>query len=125
MNTKDMPGYFDGMQRAKPNEPVFPLRGHDTIAPKVVHYWVQLRREEINRAFHAGEITDEKRTLELIQCREAEEIAWSMVEWQKQEHGEAEELEAKARYDDIRDAHTKLHNSIAEVSAAAREVLAP
>ena len=144
MSTKTEPGPFDGMAKAEPDEPVFTLRAHDPLAPGLVHEWVRLRREEIGRAHAAGEINDAKRELELIQCREAEEIAWSMKDWRtgmapitpvekKAEKPAAysghasseEELAAKARYDAIKAAGSLLNNAIAGVTDAATDHLAP
>lgn len=143
MSTKTEPGPFDGMARAEPDEPVFTLRAHDPLAPGLVHEWVRLRREEIGRAHAAGEINDAKRELELIQCREAEEIAWSMKDWrtgmapivveEKAEKPAAysghasseEELAAKARYDAIKAAGSLLNNAIAGITDAATDHLAP
>lgn len=143
MSTKTEPGPFDGMARAEPDEPVFTLRAHDPLAPGLVHEWVRLRREEIGRAHAAGEINDVKRELELIQCREAEEIAWSMKDWrtgmapivveEKAEKPAAysghasseEELAAKARYDAIKAAGSLIHNAIAGITDAATDYLAP
>lgn len=143
MSTKTQPGPSDGMARAEPDEPVFTLRAHDPLAPGLVHEWVRLRREEIGRAHAAGEINDAKRELELIQCREAEEIAWSMKDWrtgmapivveEKAEKPAAysghasseEELAAKARYDAIKAAGSLLNNAIAGITDAATEHLAP
>lgn len=97
MSTKTEPGPFDGMARAEPDEPVFTLRAHDPLAPGLVHEWADRRRKAIREAFAREEITEAKRDLELLQCREAEEIAWSMDAWRKGEIAQiAEALEAEA-----------------------------
>lgn len=97
MSTKDLPGPFDGMERARPGEPVFTLRAHDALASVLVHEWVSRRRKIIREAAERGELTEAKRELELIQCREAEELAWSMEAWRKGEIAErVEELEEPA-----------------------------
>lgn len=88
MSTKEAPGPFDGMERARPGEPVFTLRAHDPLAPGLVHEWVDRRRKAIREAFGREEITEAKRELELLQCREAEELAWSMEAWRKGELAE-------------------------------------
>lgn len=80
MSTKTEPGPFDGMARAEPDEPVFTLRAHDPLAPGLVHEWVDRRRKAIREAFTRGEMSEAKRELELIQCKEAEELAWSMAQ---------------------------------------------
>src|SRR5690242_3716275 len=78
VSTKDSPGAFDGMERAAPGEPVFTLRAHDRLSTELVLEWCARKRELIlaDRA-----IGDGKRALELIQVRDAEEIAWAMADW--------------------------------------------
>jgi len=147
MSTKGAPGPFDGMERAAPGEPVFTLRAHDPLASGLVLEWVDRRRKAIREAFAREEISEAKRDLELIQCREAEELAWSMDAWRKGElaaraeelegavalpptsysgnaHSE-EELAAKLRYDAIRAAGALLSNAVAGITDAAKEHLAP
>lgn len=133
MSTKEEPGPFDGMVRAQPHEPVFTLRAHDVLAPGLVHEWVRLRRESLVRS----SLSPEKMELELIQCREAEEIAWSMKDWREgtapieevaeakpvpnysgNEHS-AEELAAKRRYDVTKAACSVLNNAVSDLTDAA------
>ena len=146
MSTKAEPGPFDGMAKAAPDEPVFTLRAHDPLAPVLVHEWVDCRRKAIREAFGREEITEAKRELELLQCREAEELAWSMEAWRKGEIGKLaealeeraappaaysghtasdEELTAKVRYDAIKAAGSLLSNAIAGITDAATDHLAP
>lgn len=135
VSTKEHPGAFDGMERALPGEPVFTLRAHDVLAAPLVHEWVARKRHLITHS----DMPEEKRTAELIQCREAEEIAFAMADWhsgmaeaepEKPKPGytghqsDAAELEAKARWDAIKGAATRLHNSVAEITEAA-ELLEP
>lgn len=133
MSTKTEPGAFDGMERAEPDEPVFTLRAHDDLAAGLVMEWVRMRRA----AVMASNLPPEKEELELVQCREAEEVAWSMREWRagasaKAEGSEdqpaakysghtssAEELAAKARYDVVKGSASKLHNCLSEAIDAA------
>lgn len=136
MSTKEEPGPFDGMARAEPDEPVFTLRAHDALAPGLVHEWVRQRREVIGRA----DYPEEKRELELIQCREAEEIAWSMADWRNGSRpveeaatdklspnysgntSSVEEIAAKRRYDVTKGAVATLHNALAEITDAANNL---
>lgn len=130
-STKAEPGPFDGMERAAPDEPVFTLRAKDVLAPDLIHTWVRQRREAIARA----DLHEEKRTLELIQAREAEALAWAMVDWrngqnevppvevaQPQRYSgstmDADELAAKARFDRTKGACRQLNNSVAECTEA-------
>lgn len=139
-STKAEPGAFDGMERAAPDEPVFTLRAKDPLAAILVREWVALRRASITSAYEHGQIPEAKRELELIQCREAEEIAFQMEDWQSgnvtaeeapKEEARATteamseaELAAKARYDTIKAAVSTLNNAVAEVTGAA-EALEP
>lgn len=135
MSTKTEPGPFDGLERAQPDEPVFTLRAHDVLAAPLVHEWVRRRREAIIK----GDLPPEKEELELIQCREAEEVAFAMVDWRKGVESvktdpeakpatsplysghtsSAEELAAKARHDVVKGASNVLHNALSEVTDAA------
>lgn len=146
MSTKMEPGPFDGMARAEPDEPVFTLRAHDPLASILVHEWVDRRRKAIREAFTRGEMSEAKRELELIQCKEAEELAWSMDAWRKGELAERaaeleeaatkpvpysghasseEELAAKAVYDAIKAACQLINNAVAGITDAATDHLAP
>jgi acetylornithine deacetylase/succinyl-diaminopimelate desuccinylase-like protein len=85
-NTKEIPGPFDGLTRAKPGEPVFPLQGGDPQAAGLVRQWVQVRRDA------AAKMPEGKdRDLELLRCREADEIAMDMDAYRRGE------VEAEAR----------------------------
>lgn len=95
-SVKGTPGPFDGMERAQEGEPVFTLRAHDPLAARLVKVWVWVRRRAIRAAFAKGDINEEKRDLELVQCREAEEIAFSMDEWRAGVEGSAAAVAGKA-----------------------------
>lgn len=85
--TKDSPGQFDGMERAKPGEPVFTLRAHDILAAPLVFDWVERKRAIIRAATeHEDEgkrMSPAKRKLELDQVRDAENIGLEMIEWRR------------------------------------------
>lgn len=132
VSRKDSPGYFDGMERAQPGEPVFTLRGNDALAASLVSLWCERRRE----AILAASFSDERRAIELIQVQEAEEIGWAMNDWRKGivdseetpkpqivtysgNELDATELEAKIRHDALKGAASTLHNALAEVSDTA------
>ena len=110
-NTKASPGYFDGLQRAEEDEPVFPLRAHDVLSDGLVSEWVDRKRSMILRAFDAGEIDEAKKALELAQCRDAETIAMDMIAWRKG-HAEAEP-EEKPKSKPTYSGHTKTDEEIA------------
>lgn len=102
--TKDSPGQFDGMERAKPGEPVFTLRAHDILAAPLVFDWVERKRAIIRAATeHEDEgkrMSPAKRQLELEQVRDAENIALEMIEWRrvKREPETVDELVAQPAY---------------------------
>lgn len=144
MSTKQSPGPFSGLAKAAPDEPIFTLRAHDPLGAILAHEWVWRRRKEINRAYYADEINEKKYHLELIQCREAEELAWRMEAWRERELGQQaeavetgrpapysghsvteEELAARAQFETIQRAGTMLQNAIGEINEASEEVLAP
>lgn len=134
VSTKDSPGAFDGMVRAEPDEPVFTLRAHDLLASGLVAEWAARKRKLI---LTDTKMSEEKRRIELIQCREADEIAFAMSDWRAgvtDEHAavvpdkpaptysgnvtDPAEIEAKARHDAVKGAATRLHNSVAEITDA-------
>lgn len=134
MSTKEEPGPFDGLERAKPGEPVFTLQGGDPLASRLVRIWVwQARKAALrNRA-----LTDEERGGKLIKIREAEVIAEDMEEYRTGHAPEPaadaadktprysghtstpEEIEAKRRFYTVKIASERLHNSVAEIVEAA------
>lgn len=141
MSTLSAPGPFDALQKAAPDEPIFTLRAHDVLADPLIHEWVKLKRSAIHAAFDAGQISEAKRDLELMQCTEAENIAWQMVEWRSGISAKSEtpadrpatysgnqstelELAAKARFDTQLHVARRIDNSVAELTDAA-EALAP
>lgn len=136
VSTPDRPGPFDGMERAAPGEPVFTLAAHDILAAPLVQRWVDQRRAAIARA----ELPEERRELELIQVREAEEIAFAMVDWRLNRSGVSaepeaaaparysgntmtvEELSAKAEFDRKVALARQLRNAEAELAEVAESV---
>lgn len=89
INTKDQPSHFDGMQKAISGEPVFTLLGRDQFAWPLVIDWVNQKREHTAKA----DISEKQRKLDLIQCREAELIAWAMKSYF--ENGTIKEAQAE------------------------------
>lgn len=76
-NTLAKPGEFDALEKARPDELIFPLLGRDPCAPPTILHWCDLRRER------ARDIKDDdKRKDELRQITEAEFIAFTMRERQ-------------------------------------------
>jgi hypothetical protein len=91
-NTLAKPGEFDALEKARPDELIFPLLERDPCAPPTIRFWVDLRRR---RAL--GEIEDiDALKDELRQCTEAEFIA---IEMERRRKGEvAEVAETRASY---------------------------
>lgn len=143
-STKENPGPFDGLERAEPDEPVFPLRAHDPLAADLVRQWIDRKRQMMVSQFHEGQIDEEKYRLEMIQCAEADEIAMAMDDWRegrsdepapvevepekKQEpkysgHEDTqEEIEARDQYLLIKAASTQLRNAVGEVTFACEKL---
>jgi len=137
VNTKTAPGAFDQLAEAKaaPDEPMFRLWGRDPLAELLVLDWAERRR----RAARENPALDrESLRLELIQCSEAEEIAWEMRRFRLGERdGEApaaveerysgattsaDELAAKERHDALVWGAQRLSNAIAEILAVAARI---
>jgi hypothetical protein len=91
-NTLARPGEFDALEKARPDELIFPLLERDPDAPPSIHFWVDRRRRRAR-----AEIADpDALKAELMQCTEAEFIAFEMERRQKGEDAEA--MPARASY---------------------------
>lgn len=79
-NTKDEPGPFDALQKARGDEPIFTLLGRDPAAPSAITEWCRVRRNNALRDFTPGspELVEELR-----QCADAEAIAFQMDDYRK------------------------------------------
>jgi hypothetical protein len=133
--TKEEPGPFDGMENAKPGEPVFTLQGGDPLAAPLVQLWADCARVRAgvgsadclapDFAKLAGVATREKagrhKQEELkLRATEAESIGWEMDAYRKGEkfveqetesysgHRESEESKEKAAK--TRSLHELAHN---------------
>lgn len=80
VSTKERPGIYDGLETAKPGEPVFVVQGGDLFGPPTVLHWARLARE-------AGlEEVDEKKSARLLKkATAAEQVAWAMKAYQRGE----------------------------------------
>ena len=77
-STRDEIGAYDALVKAKPDEPIFTLLGHDPDAPGAILHWVDLRRARLL----AAEWRDPADLREeLIQCTEAEMVAHEFRRW--------------------------------------------
>ena len=94
-STKTEPGPFDALEKARDDEPLFTLLGRDPDAPATIHHWVDLRR---TRARKLWQDDPEAGRAELIQCSEAEMVAWSMDDWRKGEPEQFARVPQRATY---------------------------
>jgi hypothetical protein len=146
MSTKEEPGPFDGMERAKPGEPVFTLQGGDPLGAPLVMLWAALARcratgaspiEAVGATVQAvtREPREDRQAALLLRAREAEGVAWQMDDYRKGHVDEKPtpvarpsyagnatdpaELEAKARFDAHQNAARRFDNAVAEINEAA------
>lgn len=77
-NTKQRPGEFDALEKARPDELMFTLLERDPCAPGAILHWVDKRR-----ILARDEPDAEKRRERLRQCSEAEFIAFEMQDRQR------------------------------------------
>lgn len=78
VSTRERAGPYDGLENAKPGEPIFTLQGGDPFAPATILFWANLARE-------AGRAADNSEdALKLLRkAGSAEEAAWAFAEYQK------------------------------------------
>lgn len=81
ISTGAAPGPFDGLESAKPNEPVFTLQGGDPDAADLVLEWVARRRARALASRSDGGRNDAD--ADLARCTHAETIAWAMQEYRR------------------------------------------
>lgn len=112
-STIETPGAFDALEKAKPDEPIFPLLAHDPCAPGAITEWCRLRRNWALKIWGADDASaaDKVRlAAELAQCANAEAIALQMTDWAS-EHAEVEGQ---------RSSYQELARSVEEVAEAER-----
>lgn len=90
ISTKDTIGSYDGLETAKPGEPVFVCQGGDPFGPPAVLHWASLAR-----AAGVAEQDDKKAAKLLKKASEAELVAWAMMAYQR---GEIELEGKRAQY---------------------------
>lgn len=119
ISTRERPGLYDGLESAKPGEPLFTVQGGDPFGPATVLHWANLART-------AGMVaTNQEAATKLIKkAGAAEEVAWAMQAYQR---GDQPVEEVRATYIDqagvgpedsvvAARAADKLYNSIAEIA---------
>lgn len=107
-HTKEVPGPLDGMETAKPGEPVFTLQGGDPLGARLVRLWafgarvragiVQVEKWTGDAVFNEfldaakGAIAHDKKKDELlVRATEAESISWDMDRYRRNEPAQVEE----------------------------------
>ncbi|WOF43804.1 hypothetical protein KNJ79_02235 [Sphingopyxis indica] len=78
VSTRERAGAYDGLENAKPGEPIFTLQGGDPFAPPTILHWAGLARA-------AGlQSADKAEAARLLRkAASAEEAAWAFVDYQK------------------------------------------
>lgn len=84
-NTLANPGPFDPLAHMEPDEPVFPLAGHDPDAPATIAFWSDTRRKRLMSQLYDNPTPARQAEIEqeLRQCTEADMIAADMIRWRK------------------------------------------
>lgn len=120
--TKEEPGPFDGMENAKPGEPVFTLQGGDPLSAPLVQLWADAARvragsgtldassfAKLAQVATTDQAGKHKREELLLRATEAEGIGWAMDAYRKAEqvvervtesysgHVQSEESKAEAK----------------------------
>lgn len=83
VSTRERAGIYDGLESAKPGEPLFTIQGGDRFGPATVLHWADLART-------AGrdEANPELAAKLLKKASAAEEVAWAMRSYQRNEQPE-------------------------------------
>ena len=81
--TKAHPGPFDAFDKAEPDELIFTLLERDPVAPETILHWVDLTRRWARENLK----DEDKLKAKLIQCTEAEFIAYRMRDRQQGKEG--------------------------------------
>lgn len=81
--TVTTPGPFDALEKARPDEPMFPLLARDPDAPATITEWCRLRRNRAYRLYGNSKRAADKKMFdaELQQCNQAETVAQQMTDW--------------------------------------------
>lgn len=85
MGTKLIPGEFDAISAALPDEPYFVLLARDMSAPEMLHQWADKRRKRVHD--EAGAEYTERQILDLRKCTEADATADEMRVWRAANEG--------------------------------------
>lgn len=84
-NTAAHPGPLDPTAKCDPDEPIFPLVGHDPDAPPTIRFWSDTRRKRILSILaEPGDIRDDEIAAlrsDLARCTAADALADTFDDW--------------------------------------------
>ena len=135
-NTIAEPSPLDPTASCHPNEPIFPLVGHDPDAPAAVRFWADTRRTRITRLINdlpPGTMMTDDMKEDLRRCTEADFIANDMESWLKGKdadekikggrlrHGNDERPDADESTTEIREKLAKAVTNLREAAYYASE----
>lgn len=80
VSTRERAGIYDGLESAKPGEPLFTIQGGDRFGPDTVLHWADLARTAGRQ-----EPNPEAAAKLLKKASAAEEVAWAMRSYQRNE----------------------------------------
>lgn len=97
LSTAEQPSPFDPLDRMPPDEPRFVIRGSDPAGPNAITEWARVRRNLAFKQYGPDATGDARRLLEadLVQCKEAEELA---LLWREIQQGHEVPDEQRATY---------------------------
>lgn len=85
LNTAARPGPLDPTAKCEPDEPIFPLVGHDPDAPPTIRFWSDTRRKRILSILaEPGDIRDDEIAAlrsDLARCTAADALADTFDDW--------------------------------------------
>jgi hypothetical protein len=118
VSTKDVPGEYDALETAKPDEPIFVVQGGDPRGPRTVQFWADFARASARACLQGAKVkvgdtpfelvggpedyqpsqADEREAEKLLKkATNAEQVGWAMQAYQR---GEEEVSGERAPYND-------------------------
>lgn len=124
ISTKERPGDYDALERAKPGEPIFTLKGGDPFAPATIIFWADLARRAGLAEDHQG------RAFKLLnKASSAEYSAWAFQAYYRGEGAEVVAEQKRYESEDVTDrnvilarAAERLNNALAEALTVAESL---
>lgn len=110
MSTKEKLGPFDALEKALPQEPMFPILARDPCGPATITEWARLRRNRAFRLWGSSRAADKKLLdAELAQCAQAELIAEQMDDWRNKEQDE--QVVERSSYNEVKKTEEELREA--------------